>query len=706
MSTIRPKILSHAQSNYGLAILVGEDILWPCYAYKVTIPKNQQRALNIFEQTILRLTAAMTGDTQALAEVTCMDKELVAFIQRRLLHLGLLDGRFEHTVKGKELLDSWEEAPELYEAYSSATVYVDALSGHLLPYVQTESEQYQEISEFHADSSLVGFVAGSQGKGKPVKAHLISGVLHPQVAPSSHSVAKAVTEYGKRLKQYALLKKDRSERPELISSSQAISVQDDAHLVHIHSRVLMQKGRSDFIVSDGFGLGFSAVFADYLGKKHPKWLQDLKSKALTHDQGYSSHSNLQAVEQIYNRQYPEVYKGLRVAVAVIKGNAGQRVKTSNAEQDLDSEIENAIKGLYDALEWALRYLLIQYPAEHWQNLWIHQDNDASTRLLQRMAEKVGFEVDRQSKRILKVQGGKIRVIKDGSVELHPLLALSIASASENLSHPLKALARSHPRSLHDIVRLKKSRDEIQHGNPQRARLSVAQLQEFQRQTISMIDILLPRLEKVEATVHHVQSKDIDQAEIKAGIALDSALGGAYVFQLKKGAKDELLSVERLILKHQRTGFPSEVRLRLINLYANILQQLFHEVATDQPSLDEQSKSRSHEWIGVLIERDVIADAEQIPKSLSTVNKAKVRQAVDGQDCTLGANFIALLYSATTAGTEQWITGLPAMLSCIDQILVLRGHGNQVSAGLIELADQALIDLKEQVFSIIIMLKEV
>ena len=34
----RPKIISHDQPNYGMAVSAEKNILWPCYAYKVTLP--------------------------------------------------------------------------------------------------------------------------------------------------------------------------------------------------------------------------------------------------------------------------------------------------------------------------------------------------------------------------------------------------------------------------------------------------------------------------------------------------------------------------------------------------------------------------------------------------------------------------------------------------------------------------------------------
>ena len=491
----RPKIISHDQPNYGMAVSAEKNILWPCYAYKVTLPHTKKRALNIFEQTLLRLTAIGTGDTSHLADLMSMEKELVSFIQRRLHHLNQLDDRFEITEDGKDLLDSWSESSKIDDAYISATVYVDALSGQVLPYIQTEQEQYQEIKSL--ENSYIHFFTGTQGKGKDVGAHIIhTDRQHSPRSPDSHAVAKAITEFTKYYKRYALLRQSAKEQPFLFTAAQAISVQTSAELVHIHCRVILQQGRTDFIVTDGFGLGFSETFTDYLSKQNFDWLIRLKEKALRQELGHTTDSDAQPSAK--QSRYPEVFSSLKSALTVLKVSDGKDTKSSNIERDIDKQLEIAITKLYDALEWTLRYVLMEYPVDHWQTLWAKQDSNDTTQLLRQLTkEKVGFVVDEHNKHILRVQKGKIREIEFGSPELQPLLALTIVAASENQYHPIKVLARKHPHSLHDIALLKKQRDHIQHGDAERPQLSLDQLKSGCEKMNDIIRVLLPKLESIQ-----------------------------------------------------------------------------------------------------------------------------------------------------------------------------------------------------------------
>ena len=89
----RPKVVSFQQTLDGLNIAARQDILWPCHAFNISIPQKKKSSLNVFEETVLKITEIESGDTEKIALLTCLEKELVAFIQNRLNQLGLLNDR-------------------------------------------------------------------------------------------------------------------------------------------------------------------------------------------------------------------------------------------------------------------------------------------------------------------------------------------------------------------------------------------------------------------------------------------------------------------------------------------------------------------------------------------------------------------------------------------------------------------------------------
>ena len=48
----RSKVISFRQSLAGIEIASQQGILWPCHAFKVSIPTRRKKALDIFEETI------------------------------------------------------------------------------------------------------------------------------------------------------------------------------------------------------------------------------------------------------------------------------------------------------------------------------------------------------------------------------------------------------------------------------------------------------------------------------------------------------------------------------------------------------------------------------------------------------------------------------------------------------------------------------
>ena len=155
----RPKIVSFNESLSGLDAIAFGNILWPCYAFDVTVPQKKKDLLNIFEKTILKVTEIETNDTTKIADIVCLDKDLVSFIQNRLHHLKLLDERYRLSKNGKDLMDDMWSKPESGIEYVSATIFVNALSGEIMPYISTNKPIYKEIVSLRG--GFIGFLPDS-----------------------------------------------------------------------------------------------------------------------------------------------------------------------------------------------------------------------------------------------------------------------------------------------------------------------------------------------------------------------------------------------------------------------------------------------------------------------------------------------------------------------------------------------------------------
>jgi len=434
----------------------------PCHAFKVSIPARSKHGLNIFEETILKLSATETSDTAKLAELTCLEKEIVKFIQNRLFQLGFLSSRFELTQQAKILLEQLNNEPQEYIA---ATVYIDLLSGTVLPMVVGNAPKYETVDKYN--NPIVIFHLGNSGKSRPINARQLKpNNLHMAKKITSDEVSKAIKAFKQLNKRFSLLNNGKSSHPDYYPITTAITVSPEPQLVFLHCQVILQQGSSELLVTDPFGYGLSTILKESLDKMDEDWLLNIKKKAIKETGGLNlssqPSSKLPELSDLIN-QYPEIRNFLVNAENNLR-KAKQTIDTSNKEKDFQKSVGDAIKSFYDALEWSFRQVVFEYPVEQWENLFSNQSSEANEKVLLKLAEKIGFDISSESNFLLKLTPTKITSFREGIVEMQPLLALAIAGASQDNRHPAFRLASKNPTTLSFITELKSRRDPVAHGH--------------------------------------------------------------------------------------------------------------------------------------------------------------------------------------------------------------------------------------------------
>lgn len=109
----------------------GRPLLWPVRVWKVLYPAKRVVKVNIFQQAILGLARARCQDSAEIAELLCLDRELVAFIiATQLIPNGWMTTFGVVTPQGERFLeDAQDSSDELRMGYA----YQDAISGNWLP---------------------------------------------------------------------------------------------------------------------------------------------------------------------------------------------------------------------------------------------------------------------------------------------------------------------------------------------------------------------------------------------------------------------------------------------------------------------------------------------------------------------------------------------------------------------------------------------
>ena len=673
----RPKVISFPSTVGGLNIAARQSILWPCHAFNISIPQKKKSGLNVFEETVLRITEIESGYTDRIAQLTCLEKELVTFIQNRLNQLGLLNDRYELSEHGRELLQEWQNKSDGNLEYSVATVFVDLLSGKLLPYVSTEQLSYKKISRI-GDSGFVGFLINPTNEKSKVSARQIRPAKDSywKAVPDSNDIIRAIREFKKKYKRHAVLNQGVDQYPPPVPLAEAISLHDNPELVYLHCNVLIQIGNSDLLVTDGCGFGFSESFASYLTSRNWQWVIDLKSKGII-DKLSSDRSNEETEGEPSSadglKKYPYIARPLRRAHEYLTDAEKIYVDSSNAEKEFVRLTGLTVVALYEAIEWALRFVVSDNPVVHWEHFFSSQSYRENDKILSSFATKIGFDVPDRVKTLLQVKPGKIRAVDHGVSEMQPLLALAIAGAINDCTHPLHHLAVEDSGSLSFINILKKVRDPVSHGSSIDVELSAETLEGYHDRTVRLIRALIPAITEDAYASETKQDRDIDQVRLKARIDLDKSLGLGFVQSVSPSLREELIKVTIL---NQRQTLDKEQLQRYINLLASIMQLSIFEVAKDRRSSFKNRINLKDEAIEKIVQSGFYPTSDAIPEQISKVNVKRLYRAVQGSSTTLGAHLLAIFLLGSENELIQLRNADPAFVEFIANLIRLRGHGNK------------------------------
>lgn len=700
----RPKVISFRTALDGLNIAARQSVLWPCHAFNISIPQKKKSGLNVFEETVLKITEIESDDTEKIALFTCLEKELVAFIQNRLNQLGLLNDRYGLSEHGQELLNEWQNKSDGNLEYTVATVFVDLLSGKLLPYVSTEQLSYKKISRI-GDNGCIDFLINPTNEKSRVSARQIRPAKDSfwKAVPDSNDIIRAIREFKKKYKRHALLNQGVDQYPPPVPMAEAISLHENPEHVYLHCNVLIQIGNSDLLVTDGCGFGFSESFANYLTSQDWKWVIDLKNKGVI-DRLSSDPSNEEAEDESSAadglKKYPLIARPLRRAQEYLSDAEKINVDSSNNEQEFARLTGLAVVALYEAVEWALRFVVSDNPVTHWERLFSSQSYRENDKILRSFATKIGFDVSDSMKTLLQVKPGKIRAIDRGVSEMQPLLALAIAGAINDSNHPLNHLAIEDSGCLSFINALKEVRDPVSHGSSTDAELSQETLEGYCDRTVRLIQSLIPDMTKDAYTAKTKQERDIDQVRLKARIELDKSLGLGFVQAVSPSLREELVKVTIL---SQRTTLDNEQLQRHINLLASIMQLSLFEVAKDRRSSVKNRTNLRDEAIEKIVQSGFYPAPDAIPVQISTVNTKRLYRAVQGSSTTLGAQLLAVFLQGSESELIKLQKTDPKFVELVADLIRLRGHGNNQQ---FDFSRGDMESLKNKVFKAIKIITEV
>lgn len=644
------KLLDYGTPDpFGAIVGRRRNLSWPVDAYRITLPRPDEDglSLNPFEQVILSLLSLGRMTSQALAEDTCIPRDLVESILLRLRDRGLIDDL--NSVL--EASDSNTASEANNPAFVTALLFRERVSGQVLPFMQLlENQPLCKQEQKQAAYRIRSISTGS------------APLTQRDVIKVARAMQRRSAVFGKGQQLPALHK---------------IVIMDKPEQYYLDCPIAIQRRDGEFRIADPFGNGFSLILerafeqlleqdertADWLGK----WKAALRQpRSPSPDQRakepFDTPSN--------QLRYPKLLSNLRL---------------------LPNAAFRSIAQLYAAVEWSLFHACARRPFEGDIQRLKFTPQAEHAQLLGLAASKVGLLPPGAGFR--PVREGKLRDFQKGKAELETLLALSILRAQDDDSHPLRHLAARDPALISHLLEIKKARDEKGHGKgsadaPESELLAEPLVREI-------IETMVPEVAFSREPTASSNPDSYADVLLDARAGIQDEFGFGAFNRLGANVKERLVHAERVFLSWQE-GDDALAFAR--DLYAAVQSVL-------ELSLNHWLPPDMADALLIEVAQDKAIAAglcHRLPSSLHTVRASVVRQTLQGSGQSLGACMIAFLLMADEQTLKSIAATQPTFVDDVAALIARRGHGNEP----LPLASTDVAKLREASYKIIKTLIEV
>lgn len=612
---------------FGRTIGRPRNLLWPVQAFRITLPSShgsQRATLNAFESVVLEVleVTAGLGDVQ-LADAVCLPVDLVRNVLSRLKDQELVNA--DNVVVARSRTSAMSH--ELLEHYSSALVFREMVTGSLLSFVYELSDVGAIVSGPISDGWRMGTSRETLGLGSPTPSDVL-----------------------------ALVKKSRRRRRDHGGDTRfprvsQIRVNNEPEHYYLDCPIAFRAFDGDFRIADPFGLGFSTVLErafterldtdDLLGQWMTRWRETLASRAPGPGDASRSTASYATEENI--RMFP----GLVDVLSPARGRA-----------------HRSIVDIHAALEWAMYYCCEMHDPTAAIRSITQQSATAFDGWATGMAVRLGFEPPRQGLR--KPTAGKMENYFREIPELETLCVLSLVQADGNITHPFRRVASHHPDFFGRLESLAQSRGAEGHGR------SSASLRDVELESDGfMRDVVSTLLPTICFNGTPATATDSDRRALmilRARTSLLEAIDYRLFNALGPATQSALVAAEVAWLER---ADGEDARIYVTCFYA-ALQSVVRGVIDKLPFRSiEGDEFRSNAG-----RRSAEAGLGDIPEELSSVRQWRIRQAIDGNDLTLGAVMMAFLLVAPLDFLSDVADVDPALLTTVATVIKSREHANR------------------------------
>lgn len=514
-----------------------QAVLLPMRACKVLVPYPKDDALNLFQETILKLLNCGAKEEKWLADKLSLDPSLVELVVKELYERKLITKSKNITEEGTRFLEDESLSYDMKTGY----VFYDYVSKSFMDaFVPDSKFKPSEIRSRKKEAGIIQFFFDSTDPNSYYESAVVVQAEKPEqdINPTIYDVLKVCRKQRNRERMMfsGNYSEEKDEDVIRFAHSDKVSLLNDNKDVYVATYMVIPTGdivnKSNMQVLYPFGEGFSSQLIDPIKvvANHPEneslknAIDELRKKQteLTDNEkrgvrtyGEDTIKRVDAIFSTNIQKYPyvsrralEVESKREYILRLLKENKGKNWETIN------SNINDYILAIYRLLAAAL--IDVADKNDYYKNL-LNSDPKHNADTLKEIALQCGFEDDEVLTKYLRVKKGRVigAYGSDGaktSEEVCALVALNLLEAKENNEHPFYRLAKENPTFVADTFKLTCLRDDGMHGND--IEYNFNQVEGLGRKYFKVISLLLDGLSFYEDKFELDETAVIDENSIK------------------------------------------------------------------------------------------------------------------------------------------------------------------------------------------------
>lgn len=673
------KIIGGKEWNGAFPVRIRQKILWPCYEFiaQATGIDNYER--NIIEEVILRLADINVTDIKDIASSTGLEEDLVSFMQSRLEQHGCLDDCFRITDDGKQRLG------EMIENHSSSIhVYVDAVSGDVVPYFSMLEDNDRFNYSFGKEEweesgrsffKYKGYSTAGTESDEFETAYKLQYDKNLNVVPRSEDVSAMLH------KLYPGIDGIYARVEETQNTSK--------NLRWILVEVFQPEGSSrDWAFTDGFGKVTSFFSVQRINNDiDKKYIASLRESVQVRTNANNSSTVSKSVEK-----YPKLKEKL-VSLQKCMKELDLFVDSPDKEDNLRSAMADSVIYLTQLVEWVLFYIMHKHSNEYGVKEVLDKNrrmfsSRASSYIIGssafKSAQNLGFDIGLNEKKAFRQKNGNLWNAFEKTPKLLPLLDVLLISLGQESW--LKEFAGENPDFLSILVDLNEKRNQGMHvGFVKDDKNFLAYVKKAYNEILFLMQMGL-NVKINETNEFTFEEKIALQNERDAAISrMEVNLGFSLCHTLNASLISFIIDMER-----RGTNAENLNNAIILDQY-RILECLFRSV---NENLGDELKNS--DWKEKMKHAGFAIPEEYEFKTLLKTKENKIRSALNRRDASMNAACIAF---CTLADTEL-LRGISAqwreMLSDICYIVHKRSHGEIPDS----IDEKRTLEIKKRIFDLI------